>query len=143
MKQALSTAIDYLQAKFPPAKLVTALSPLILLGSAYASTWCAQHLPGLPTFTAVQGALVAAPVVLGVATILYQRIDGWQKNDRLEQEHSKAIAQMLLDAGHYVELVDGELRFPGVEPVLERPVTEPTPLVSDQPLPGEPPTPPK
>lgn len=136
----LNQVIDYIQAKFPPAKLVTAASPFILLGSAYASTWCAQHLPGLPHFTGVQGALVAAPVVLGVATILYKRIDGWQKHD----QHSVQLTQALIAAGHHAELDHkGAVFFPHIEPdpppaAPASAMTASAPLITP-PAPGQPP----
>lgn len=132
----LNTLIDYLQAKFPPAKVVTAAAPFILLGSGYASTWCAQHLPGLPHFSAAQGLLVAAPVVLGVASILYKRIDGWQKHDA----HGIEIAKAMIAAGHHVE-VDGKgtVIFPQNEPDRPGPDPTPSPLIPTAPPAGQPP----
>lgn len=83
----LSSLIDRLQDRFPPAKVVTLLTPLLFVpAAAYISGYVAEHFPGLPEFSNTQITAFMVAGALAAITAAYKRVDGWQKDDRRETE---------------------------------------------------------
>lgn len=76
----LDALIDYLQAKFPPNRVVILLTPVFAAAAAFVAAWTAKHVPGLRLD---QGQLTAI-FVTGAASVIplvYKWLDGWQKHE--------------------------------------------------------------
>jgi hypothetical protein len=94
----LNQIIDRLQDRFPPAKVVTLLTPLIFVPAAlYVSGYVAEHFPGLPEFTSGQVTAFMVAGALAAVTAAYKRVDGWQKDDRRETEIAIEEARLLTE----------------------------------------------
>lgn len=83
----LNSLIDRFQAKFPPAKLTTLLTPTVFVpASIWITGYVAKHFPGLPAFTT--GQVTAFMIAGGFAamTASFKRVDGWQKHEKREAD---------------------------------------------------------
>lgn len=81
MRKALHAAIDYLQAKFPPNRIVVLLTPLVFVPAAgFVSAWVAKNIPGVNLSSEwVLGVFVAGGLAaLGAAN---KWLDGWQQHE--------------------------------------------------------------
>lgn len=83
----LNGAINYLQKKFPPNRVVTLLTPLVFVpASAFVSAWVAKNVPGAHLNPAeVSGAFVVGG--LAAVTAAYKWVDGWQKHEQSKVEY--------------------------------------------------------
>jgi hypothetical protein len=76
----LSDLIDYLQAKFPPNRVVVLLTPLFSAASGWLAVLSAEHTPflnlsqGQLTAVFIAGAGIVVPAV-------YKWLDGWQAHE--------------------------------------------------------------
>lgn len=78
MKALFNRAIDYLQLKFPPNRVVVLLTPLLFVPvAAGVSAWLAKNFPGV-TFSSDVVTGFAAAGALSALTTAYKWIDGWQ-----------------------------------------------------------------
>lgn len=78
-KRLLNRAIDYLQKKFPPNRVVVLLTPLVFAPAAgYVATLVAKQVPGVHLDSSQ---LVALFIAGGTAAVVkaYKWLDGWQK----------------------------------------------------------------
>lgn len=96
----LESIWDGFKAKFPPNRafgvVMTLLTPLLALASAYLSALVARHLPGVHlTAAEIFGAFVTgAGLVLAPAiTFLYKWFSGWIQRDA----HKQALERILVD----------------------------------------------
>ena len=88
----LNRAIDSLQEKFPPNRVVVLLTPLVFAPAAgYVSALVAKQIPGVHLAPAeVSGVFVAGALVAVVKA--YKWLDGWQYHEaRLMQIASREI----------------------------------------------------
>lgn len=99
MKALLHRAIDYLQVKFPPNRIVVLLTPLVFVPVAGAvSAWLAKNFPGV-TFSSDVVTGFAAAGALAALTAAYKWLDGWQADEAAfnqrhnERERIKAEAE--------------------------------------------------
>ncbi len=78
----LHRAINYLQAKFPPNRIVVLLTPLVFVPLAgTVSAWIAERFPGVNlSEEAVVG--FAAAGALSALTAAYKWLDGWQSYEQ-------------------------------------------------------------
>ncbi len=90
MRKLLNRGINYLQAKFPPNRIVALLTPIVFVpASAWASAWLGKNLPGVQfapeviTGFGVAGALAAL-------TTAYKWLDGWQADEASFNERFNA-----------------------------------------------------
>lgn len=79
--KVLSALIDYLQAKFPPNRVVVLLTPLVFAPAAgFVSAWVAQRVPGVTLDPAEVTGVFVAGAAFAVAKA-YKWLDGWQKHE--------------------------------------------------------------
>jgi len=76
----VNRAIDFLQAQFPPNRLVVLLGGLLTAASATISAWLAAHFPGL-NLGAPEVAGVLAAAALITIRLLDRWIDQWQRQE--------------------------------------------------------------
>lgn len=86
----LNRLIDYVQAKFPPNRIVVLLTPFVFVPAAgYVSTWVARNVPGVQlSSTTLLGVFVSGSLAALAAATKW--LDGWQKH-----EAWKAHAELL------------------------------------------------
>lgn len=81
----LNRAVDFLQAQFPPNRIVVLLGGLLTAVSATVSAWLAAHFPGLNLGTAeVAGVLGAAALI--TIRLLDRWIDQWQRQEPVDYQ---------------------------------------------------------
>lgn len=79
MLALLNKGIDYLQAKFPPNRVVVFLTPLVFAPAAgWISTYVAEHFAGLQLDSGVVLGIFATGALSAVG-LAYKFVDGWQK----------------------------------------------------------------
>lgn len=81
LRALLRRPIDYLQAKFPPNRIVLLLTPVVAPAAGAVSAWIAQQIPGVELS---EGAIIgfAAVGALAVLRGAYKWIDRWQEEER-------------------------------------------------------------
>lgn len=79
----LNRIIDYLQAKFPPNRIVVLLGGVLTAVSGTVAAWLAVHFPGL-SFGAAEVAGIMAGAVLISIRLLDRWIDQWQKGEKVD-----------------------------------------------------------
>src|ERR1700744_3172723 len=78
----VNKAIDTLQGKFPPNRVVVLLTPTVFIPtSVWVSGWAATHLPGLPGLTSGEVLGVELAGALAALKVADRWIDGWQKDE--------------------------------------------------------------
>jgi hypothetical protein len=76
-------AIDTLQEKFPPNRVVVLLTPTAFVpASVWISGWAATHLPGLPGLTSGEVLGVELAGALAALKLADKWIDGWQMHEQ-------------------------------------------------------------
>lgn len=81
--KTVNRIIDFLQAQFPPNRIVVLLGGLLTAVSATVSAWLAAHFPGLDLGPAeVAGVLGAAALI--TIRLLDRWIDQWQKEEPID-----------------------------------------------------------
>jgi hypothetical protein len=81
----VNDAIDALQKKFPPNRIVVLLTPTAFVpASVWISGWAATHLPGLPGLTSGEVLGVELAGALAALKLADRWIDGWQKHEDRE-----------------------------------------------------------
>jgi hypothetical protein len=90
MKALFNRAVDYLQSKFPPNRIVVLLTPVLFVpGAAWASAWLGEHLPGVQFAPEVIVGFAAAGA-LSALTAAYKWLDGWQADEAAFNERFNA-----------------------------------------------------
>ncbi|HVY79310.1 MAG TPA: hypothetical protein VG898_12475 [Solirubrobacterales bacterium] len=78
----INKAIDSLQAKFPPNRIVVLLTPLVFVPAAtWVTGYVAEHFPGLPQLSSGAVSGLMATGALSALAAAYKWLDGWQKHE--------------------------------------------------------------
>jgi hypothetical protein len=82
LKPPTMKAIDAVQAKWPPNRVVVLLTPIVFVPlSVWASGWAAANLPGLPPLTSGEILGVELAGALAALKLVDRWVDGWQKHE--------------------------------------------------------------
>lgn len=111
MTELLARALESLQRRFPPNRVVVLLTPLAFVpASAFVAAYLARHFPGVPYFG--QAEILGAMVVgAGSAiTFAYRWLANWERAEQRAHERH-AIERTtrlqenvaLINAGHHVD----------------------------------------
>lgn len=81
LRALLRRPIDYLQAKFPPNRIVLLATPLVAPAAAGISAWIATNFPGVELS---EGTIIGFAALGGLAVLkgAYKWVDRWQEEER-------------------------------------------------------------
>lgn len=134
----LNGIIDWLQATFPPNRIVVLLGGILTAVSSTAAAWLAAHFPGL-ALNAPEIAGVLAAAALITIRLLDRWIDQWQKGEGIDfAGDTQALFDELLADDDVRKVLTEKFPelFAPVAPVSSIPAPPP-PGPADPPVPPE------
>jgi hypothetical protein len=130
----LNRIVDWLQATFPPNRVVVLLGGVITAVSGTIAAWIATHVPGIQLSTGEVAGVIGATLLISIR-LLDRWIDGWQAHEQIhygedleggfeDLVHAPAVSEVLdahgvgaLEAlGHAVSELRGHVEAGGVQP---------------------------
>lgn len=119
MKERLNTVIDWLQAKFPPNRVVILAAGLITAISGSIAAWIAAHIPGVNLGTAEIAGVLGAALLITVR-LLDRWFDRWQEGERVDfhGDLDQALSD-LADSPDVTAAISAIGTFQGIGAVLE------------------------